>query len=331
MWQLAGHSRATTLLQQSLRNGQLSHAYLFAGPAHVGKFTLAINLAQAVNCDSESRPCQECTSCRRIAASKHSDIHIVELMSQEKKEIGFRQIAEMQTAAHLPPFEGKYKVFIFDRAEMLSHEAANSLLKTLEEPPPNILIMLLTNKESALLPTIASRCQRVELRPLPLGLVTDALVKDYQITQDKADLLARLSRGCLGWALLALRDESLLSDREQRLADFMQLCTGSTNDRLAYAADLAALFGKGRDRVTDVLSTWLQWWRDILLIKCDNGKWIINVDQEAILSKQAERVTAGSIASFMRDIRAAGEQLEQNANPRLALEVLMLKMPGEDG
>jgi DNA polymerase-3 subunit delta' len=327
MWQIAGHSRATTLLQQSLRNGQLSHAYLFAGPAHVGKFTLALNLAQAVNCDSENRPCQECNSCRRIAASKHSDIHTVDLLSVEKKEIGIRQVAEMQTAAHLPPFEGKYKVFIFDRAEMLSHEAANSLLKTLEEPPPNTLIMLLTTKESALLPTIASRCQRVELSPVPLATVREVLVKDHRIAQDKADLLARLSRGCLGWAILALRDETLLSDREQRLADFTRLGTAGTRDRLAYAADLASLFGKGRDRVTEVLSAWLQWWRDLLLIKCDNAKWIINVDQEAVLSKQAERVTAESITGFMRDIKAVGEQLEQNANPRLALEVLVLRMP----
>jgi DNA polymerase-3 subunit delta' len=327
MWQLAGHSRATTLLRQSLRNGQLSHAYLFVGPAHVGKFTLARNLAQAVNCDSENRPCQECTSCRRIAASKHSDIHIVDLISVEKKEIGIRQIAEMQTAAHLPPFEGKYKVFIFDRSELLSNEAANSLLKTLEEPPPNILIILLTAKESALLPTIASRCQRVEIRPLPLGLVIDVLVKDYHVAQDKADLLARLSGGCLGWALQALRDENLLSDREQRLADFTRLCAAGTRDRLAYAADLAALFSKGRDKVTDVLSAWLQWWRDLLLIKCANSQWIVNVDQEALLSTQAETLTAGSIASFMRDIRATGEQLDQNANPRLALEVLMLRMP----
>ena len=141
MWQLAGHSRATTLLQQSLKNGQLSHAYLLVGPAHVGKFTLARNLAQAVNCTSAEPPCQECTSCRRIAASKHSDIYIVDLISVEKKEIGIRQIAEMQNAAHLPPFEGKYKVFIFDRAEMLSNEAANSLLKTLEEPPPNLSLI----------------------------------------------------------------------------------------------------------------------------------------------------------------------------------------------
>jgi DNA polymerase-3 subunit delta' len=153
------------------------------------------------------------------------------------------------------------------------------------------------------------------------------LVKDYQVPQERADFLARLSGGCLGWALQALRDETLLSSREQRLEDFSRLCAAGTRDRLAYAADLAALFGKGRDRMNDVLSAWLQWWRDLLLIKCDNSQWIVNVDQEALLSTQADKLTAGSIAAFMRDIRAAGEQLEMNANPRLALEVLMLRMP----
>jgi DNA polymerase-3 subunit delta' len=210
---------------------------------------------------------------------------------------------------------------------LLSHEAANSILKILEEPPPNILIILLTTSESALLPTIASRCQRVELRPLPLGLVRDSLVKDHQITQGKADLMARLSGGCLGWAILAVQNGSLLSDRDERLANIAHLHEATTHDRLAYAADLAATFSKGRDKVTDALSEWLQWWRDLLLIKCGNTRWIMNIDQEPVLSKQAETLSAAGISAFMRVIGATTVQLEQNANPRLALEVLMLKMP----
>lgn len=327
MWQLIGHSRIVRLFQQSLSSGQLSHAYLFVGPAHVGKSTLARNLAQAVNCESADPPCQKCASCHRIAASKHSDLHIIDLLPLEKKEIGIRQIGEMQSAAHLPPFEGKYKVFIFDRAEMLSHEAANSLLKTLEEPPPCTLIILLTTRESALLPTIASRCQRVELRPLPLREVANFLVNDYGVAPDKADLLARLSRGCPGWAIGALRDEAILSDREQKLAESANLCSATTLDRLAYAADLAALFSKSRDKAIGILGVWLEWWRDLLMIKCGNSQWIFNADQKACLSAQAEKLTPVSIASFMRDIVAAEEQLELNANPRLALEVLLLRMP----
>jgi DNA polymerase-3 subunit delta' len=327
MWQLTGHPRAIGLLQQSLGSGRLSHAYLFAGPPHVGKLTLAMNLAQAVNCDRGDPPCQECGPCRRIAAAKHADIHVVDLLSLEKKEIGIRQVADMQAAAHLPPFEGRYKVFIFDRAEMLSHEAANALLKTLEEPPPNVLIILLTAREGDMLPTISSRCQRVELRPLPVRTVREALIADHHIPPDRADLLARLSGGCPGWAVQALSDEAVLADRDQRLADFARLCSAGTHERLAYAAGLAGLFSKGRDQVADTLFAWLQWWRDVMLIKCGSSRWIVNADQEEVLRRQAERNTPDTIRTFMRGITRTARDLERNANPRLALEVLLLNMP----
>lgn len=328
MWQIIGNTKAVTTLENSITSGQLSHAYLLVGPPHTGKFTLALNLAQAVNCKSDTPPCQECTPCHRIAASKFADLHIIDLIPSEKKKgIGIDQIRDMQTTAHLPPYEGRYKVFIIDHADLFSHEAANSLLKILEEPPPNTLIILLTARENALLPTVVSRCQRLELKPLPLSMVKDILINDYQVMPDKADLLARISRGCFGWALLALRDQTLLAEREQRLADFNHLCAASTYERLTYAAELASMFGKGRDKVADILSSWLQWWHDLLLIKCGNKRWITNIDQEAVLSKQAERVAAISIARFMRHIQETGRQLEQNANPRLALEVLLLRMP----
>lgn len=327
MWQVKGHSRAVTLLRQSLEGGRLSHAYLLVGPAHAGKLTLAMNLAQAVNCQSEDRPCQQCAACRRIAAAKHADTHVVDLLSVEKKEIGIRQVADMQAAAHLPPFEGRYKVFIFDRAEMLSHEAANSLLKILEEPPPSVLIILLTARESGLLPTIASRCQRLELRPLPTAAVREMLMTDHNVAPDRADLLARLSGGCPGWAILALRDESILAERDRRLSDFARLCGAGARERLAYAAELAGLFSKGRAGMADTLVAWRQWWRDVMLIKCGNSRWIVNTDQEEVLRRQAERTTPRSIEAFMRRISRTAEELEQNASPRLALEVLLLHVP----
>ncbi len=327
VWQVKGHSRTVALLRQSLERGRLSHAYLFTGPAHVGKLTLAMNLAQAVNCESEDRPCQQCAACRRIAAAKHADVHVVDLLSADKKEIGIRQVADMQSAAHLPPFEGRCKVFVFDRAEMLSREAANSLLKTLEEPPPAVLMVLLTARENELLPTIASRCQRLELRPLPVAAVREALVADHHVPPDRADLLARLSGGCPGWAILALRDEKVLAERDRRLDDFARLCGAGARERLAYAAELAALFSKGREGVADTLAAWRQWWRDVMLIKCGNSQGIINTDQEEVLRREAERNTPRSIAAFMRRISLTARELEQNASPRLALEVLLLHMP----
>jgi len=327
MWQVVGQPKAITLLERSIQMGQLSHAYLFVGPPHVGKLTLALNLAQAVNCGAATPPCGECASCRRIAAHKHADVQIIGLISEEKREIGIEQIREMQAAASLPPYEGKHKVFIFDKAELLSHEAANCLLKTLEEPLPQVLLILLTARESALLPTIVSRCQRVELRPLPISLVKETLTEHYHVAEQRVELLARLSGGCLGWALLAMQDEELLEGRSRRLATLVDLSHASLKQRFAYAAELATQFSKSREEVEEVLALWLQWWHDLLLIKGGNGKSITNLDQQSMLFQQARDFSTRQVMDFIYHLQVTHEQLEQNANPRLALEVLMLGMP----
>ena len=327
MWQVTGQPKAIGLLERGINKGRLSHAYLFAGPPHVGKLTLAVNLAQAVNCESADSPCQQCNSCRRIGDAKHADVQIIDVIFQERKGISIDQVREMQMASHLPPYEGKQKVFIFDKAEFLSHEAANCLLKTLEEPSPRVLIILLAARENKLLPTIISRCQRVELRPISAGLVRETLTQHYNVPHDRAELLARLSGGCLGWALLAIRDESLLEQRAQRVATFIDLSSAGMHKRFTYAAELATQFGRSRERVADVLSSWLQWWRDLLFIKGENSQSITNIDQQAVLLQQAQALSTKQIVDFIHHLQEVGEQLEQNANPRLALEVLMLRMP----
>ena len=327
MWQVLGQSKNITLLERSIQIGRLSHAYLFVGPPHVGKMTFAINLAQAVNCEAEKVPCGECTPCRRIASGKHADVQIIDLVSAERREISIEQIREMQTSAGLPPYEGKQKVFIIDKADLLSHEASNSLLKTLEEPLPKVLLLLLTAREKLLLPTIISRCQRVELRPLPLASIEKELRQRYGISEQKAELLARLSEGCLGWALHTMQDERLLEERTQRLNTLIALTQATHKQRLTYATELAAQFGKAREEVEKVLALWVNWWRDLLLLKGGNDKFITNIDQKSALLHQAKNYSMSQIKNFIHHIQTTSEQLEQNANPRLALEVLMLDMP----
>ena len=328
MWQVVGQPQATALLTCSIKLEQLSHAYLFVGPPHVGKLTLALNLAQAVNCQASGNvPCGECVPCRRIATGKHSDVQVIGRISGEKKEIGIDQIKDMQSDASLPPFEGRHKVFIFDRAETLSHDAANCLLKTLEEPLPRVLIILLTAREGDLLPTIRSRCQRVELRPLPVALTKEVLTRDYAVTEERANLLARLSGGCLGWALMALQDEELMEVRNRRLASVMDLSYAKPTQRFPYAAELASQFGKSRQEVEEILGLWLHWWHDLLLIKGGNSELITNIDHQAALSQQAKDLSMRQVTDFIRHLQEAGKQLEQNANPRLVFEVLMLNIP----
>src|SRR4030042_955751 len=186
MWQTIGHPESLALLRHSLQTGSLAHAYLFVGAAHIGKMTLALDLARALNCQGTEPPCGQCQACKRITDGKHADIRIISLNSAKdsgdtkaRVEISIDDIRELQHNASLPPFEGKHKVFIIDGAEYLSTEAANCLLKTIEEPPPQVIILLLTTEESRLLPTVVSRCQRVELKPLSGGEIQKMLMESY--------------------------------------------------------------------------------------------------------------------------------------------------------
>ena len=334
MWQVIGQNRVVSLLKRSLEKKAVAHAYLFVGPPHVGKMTLALNLAQALNCEAAEPPCGECLSCQKIASTKHADVQIIGLTTNEdstetksRAEIGIDQIRQMQHSASLPPFEGKYKVFIIDGVEQLSNEAANCLLKTLEEPVGKVIFILLTINDKLLLTTVISRCQRLELSPPAITEVEAALNSHWGIEPQRAKLLARLSHSRLGWALSASLDDSLLQQRAEKMQRLVDIINADYEESFTYAAELAAQFSQRRESVQEVLALWLDWWRDLLLVKIGCNEAITNVDLEATLIDSAKSYKLTQIRAFINSIQAAGEQLRQNANPQLVLEVLMFSIP----
>ena len=338
MWQVVGQDRVVSLLQRSLEKESLAHAYLLIGPPHVGKMTLALNLAQALNCEAAERPCGECVSCQKIASANHADVQVIGLTRDEnsteaklRTEISIDQIRQMQHSASLPPFEGQYKVFIIEGAEFLSTEAANCLLKTLEEPADKIVFILLTTNDRLLPQTVVSRCQRLELSPLAATEVEAALNSRWGIEPEKAKLLARLSHGCLGWAFSAAFEDSLLQQRAEKLERLLEIIDADYEERFACASQLATQFTQNRGSVQEVLDLWLDWWRDLMLVEIGCRDIITNVDRLDTLVEMAKGYRLAQIKEFINSIRAAGEQLRQNANPRLVLEVLMLDMPGKEG
>ncbi|HUT96529.1 MAG TPA: AAA family ATPase [Dehalococcoidales bacterium] len=334
MWQVVGQDRVVTLLQRNLERGSVAHAYLLVGPPHVGKMTLALELARALNCNAAEPPCGECDPCRKVALGKHADVQVIGLDSggnsndKPRTEISIEQVREIQHSASLPPFEGNNKVFIIDGAELMSNEAANCLLKTLEEPSEGVIFILLTANDSVLPDTVISRCQRLELRPLPTSQVGAALSERRSLETAKTELLSRLCHGRLGWALMAADDDSLLERRDQLVEKLLEVIRGDNEQRFDYAAQLAAQFSQNRALVQEVLDLWLDWWRDLLLVKLGSGDIVTSIDHEAELAEMGQAYSLAQIRAFIDSIQAAGEQLGQNANPRLALEVLMLSIPG---
>jgi len=329
MWQIVGYDIEVALLDSSLKGGRLSHAYLFVGPHHVGKMTLASKLAQALNCQGDDQPCGACASCQRIAQLRHADVEVIG--PNGKAEISIAQIREMERSASLKPFEGRNRVFIIDGAEQLSSEGANSLLKTLEEPPPNVYIILLAANEGLLLPTVRSRCQRLELRPLPITVVERSLIEQWEATPEQATVLARLSSGCLGWAVSALRDDSVIGKHAERLSALLHLTAVGRAERFAYANQLVSQFSKDRESLREVLLLWVGLWHDLLLVNVGCRDLIINIDQEELLYRETENYNLNRIKGFIESLQHALKELGQNANPRLVLEVLMLNLPRREG
>jgi DNA polymerase-3 subunit delta' len=338
MWQVIGQSRVVSLLQRSLEKGSLAHAYLLIGPAHVGKMVLALNLSQALNCEAAQPPCGECASCQKIALGRHADVQIIGLTSdgnsteaKPRAEISIDQIRQMQHSASLPPFEGRYKVFIVDGAEQLSNEAANCLLKTLEEPIGRVIFILLATDERLLPATVISRCQQLRLPPLAASEVEAALSSGWDIEPQKVNLLARLSHGCLGWAISAASDDGLLQQRAQHVDRLLDIINADYEERFAYAAQLAAQFSQNRGWVQEILDLWVDWWRDLLLVKVGCNDTITNVDRSATLIEMARSYNLAQIKVFINNVQEAGEQLKLNANPQLVLETLMLSIPDRRG
>ncbi len=334
MWQIIGQDRTVDLLKRSFSEGRLSHAYLFVGPKHVGKMTLSINLAQALNCLSEDKPCCECSPCRRIASGNHPDVQLIQLAQNSeneqvpaRKSISVSQIRDLQYNVNLKPYEGGYRVIIIDGAEYMSDGAANSLLKTLEEPPPTTVFLLLAVDEGSLLSTIRSRCQKLELPPLPSHIVKGALMERCGIDPSQADLLARTCQGSIGWAISAIDDDGILEERSHQLDNLIALSSSDITERFEFAASLATQFSKNRVAVREQLELWLSWWRDILLTKSSCPDFITNSDQQDALRQHAAQCSTSVIGGAIRSIQETMQQLEQNANPRLVLEVLTLNIP----
>lgn len=189
-----GQDRAKRILMQSIEMGRVSHAYLFIGPEGIGKRSLALAFAAALNCIGESPACGECTHCRRIMQGNHPDLTVIE---PEGKSFKIEQIRKLQQLISFKPYEGRYKIFVLDGVEAFTEQAANSLLKTLEEPPSHSVLILLAN-ENYVLPTISSRCTIVHLQPLPQEQVREVLV---QKGIADAESIAAVSGGALGQAI----------------------------------------------------------------------------------------------------------------------------------
>ncbi|MXY22810.1 MAG: DNA polymerase III subunit [Dehalococcoidia bacterium] len=331
MWQTFGHEKAIRTLSRSIEADRIAHSYLITGPAKVGKTTLALDIARAANCSSGGTPCATCRQCQRITSALHPDVRIIGLEAARsgrlRTQISIEQVREIQRDASLLPYEGRNRVFIFESAEKLSGEAANSLLKTLEEPPENVIIILVASDLNAVLPTLVSRCRSIALRPAPLSAVSEFLVGHKDVNRERAGEIAGLSGGRIGWAIEAAESPRIIDEIWETMDSIEGTVNGSLSDRFDYAERLSGRFSADRQGVLEELNLWQSWWRDALLIAQSKNELVVNKSRMESLLSISERISAESVVSSLKAIRRTAFLLERNVSPRLAVEGMMMQLP----
>lgn len=316
---IMGHDRNIEVLRRSLKNGKTAHSYLFEGVNGCGRKKTAIALIQALFCTTlPDDACGVCPSCRKIQSGNHPDIHLIAPLP-DKRDISVEQLRELQHDLSLRPYEAPRKACIIDPAERMNPSSANSLLKTLEEPPGNALIILLTENAGMLLPTVRSRCQLMRFAPLsPEHLLT--LLEQGGMAPDAASLIAPMSGGSLQKAL-ELDNEALVTRREAVLSKVSQI----NINKIATVFDAAEELSGNRDSTIELLDMLLSFYRDAVHLGAGNGD-IVNQSVRPAIESIASKCSLPRNLELLERIYQTRRDVQRNANPKLALDHLFMAM-----
>ena len=345
-WPVYGHAWAVHLLQQTLatdaapgqRRSGPSHAYLFLGIQQVGKTTLARAFATALLCTAGSKsPCGRCRACMLMERGSHPDFHLVQptnkdgAVDRDDGELRTDRANDLVHDAALRPLEGKWRIFLIQDMHLANASFSNKILKTLEEPPPQTILLLTATDRKGVLPTIASRCQVLELRPLDRLAVGCALQDGGHASAEEADLLARLANGRIGWALQQVQHPERRSERLEQLETLRRLLGADRIARLDFAASLVTKRDRDNRELFGMLALWTTWWRDVMLVQAGCDDAVSNADQLAEVRRQAAAIDGNTVRSALQTLHQIDGYLHHTVNARLALEVLMLKLPKLEG
>jgi len=324
-WDLLGHEWAEKLLQSHIANEDARHAYLFTGAPGIGRRSLALKFASALNCTQPPIPgesCGSCRSCRLTTAMQLPDLSLVSAEG-EGGMIKVGQVRELERVLALTPFEAKYRIALLLNFQLANANAQNALLKTLEEAPSKVVLLLTADSTDSLLPTISSRCEILRLRPVAVETLEQALNTRWELPAEEARLYAHLADGRPGLARRMAAEPAMLEKRRGWLEEFLRLLPLNRRDRFASAETLA----HNRDQLRLILQVWVSFARDIFLTANGMGEKVVNLDYAADSQRVAGQISNPMALEILNSLIRSLENLEANANLRLLLDNLWLELP----
>jgi len=314
MGMVIGHERILEFLEGSIKNKRLAHAYLFTGPACLGKRTVALEFIRMLVGNE-------------IDKAVHPDISIIEPKTVEKEEIRkesgitIKQAREIQHQMSMFPYQADYKIALIDQAEKMSIEAANCLLKTLEEPTGKAILILVTASPKKLLPTIISRCQLVNFLPVRAEEIEKKIIQKFRSRTSKLKQIIRLANGRPGLAINYLKNPELLDEQNKIISQLEKLLRSDLNERYQYVEQMA----KDAPMARQILNYWLFWFRDLFLLTVGCSDLVIH--PEAIQYQKSYSFSLAKLKKIIETIKKTDWLLTNpSINARLALEVLMLEL-----
>lgn len=328
---ILGHSKQISQLREAIKSGRVPHAYLFSGVEGVGKRLLAENISRVLNCQNPVNPqealdtCDECVSCRKIINKTHPDVKII---SPDGENIKIEQLKCVLRDVSFKPYEGRWKVFIFDKADLLLPAAANLFLKTLEEPTARTLFILVSSRPELLLPTIVSRCQRVRFGGIPSNILFDLLKKEFKLNDDDTRFYAIASEGSIGRSFSLIAGD-LKRVTETYLSEINKFVFSADVDSSSGIEELFSLSEKlslDKESLPLIMELISSWYRDLIIWKeTGEDKFLLNRAHLNEIRHQASKISQEELFRRVDIIDKTLLSLNSNANKQLSIDTMFIE------
>ena len=318
--QVLGHKSTIENLQNAIKKGQVSHSYLFEGEESIGKRMVALSFAKTLLCKKQGlQPCNNCNSCLKFDNFNHPDFELIE---PEKDKIKRDEIKNIIDNINIAPLESPRRIFIIDNSDKIGVEGQNALLKTLEEPPSYINIILITSNINKLIPTILSRCERIKFYPVETKKIGEFLVSKYDKTIEEASFISHFTKGSVGRAITLSETPEFFEMREEVLNIIDSIIKG---DKFKAFSSMD-FFLNNKEDYEEILDIIIYWFRDLILYKeLGNTELLVNKDKTSLLSSQSF-LKEGQINDIINRTMDTKKDIKRNINYQLAIETMLLSM-----